>query len=164
MALMGGFARIGNNEITVLVNDAEKGSDIDPQEAQQTLEIAEDEKYTKSIKANEYKNSLYTTFQGAGTSILTLLGGFHPQTQSLWLTDIAHHHLAIAFIFLIAGHMYRTNFGIRHSLALASLGVITSLVAQHMYSLPTYAFIAQDITTQAALYTHHQYIAGFIMT
>ena len=42
MALMGGFARIGNNEITVLVNDAEKGSDIDPQEARQTLEIAED--------------------------------------------------------------------------------------------------------------------------
>ncbi|KAK4276197.1 hypothetical protein QN277_019169 [Acacia crassicarpa] len=41
MALMGGFARIGNNEITILVNDAEKSSDIDPQEAQQTLEIAE---------------------------------------------------------------------------------------------------------------------------
>ncbi|KAK6769157.1 hypothetical protein RDI58_030849 [Solanum bulbocastanum] len=136
---------------------------------------------------------------GAGTAILTLLGGFHPQTQSLWLTDIAHHHLAIAFIFLVAGHMYRTNFGIGHSmkdlldahippggrlgrghkglydtinnslhfqlgLALASLGVITSLVAQHMYSLPAYAFIAQDFTTQAALYTHHQYIAGFIMT
>ncbi|KAL3498052.1 hypothetical protein ACH5RR_040784 [Cinchona calisaya] len=41
MALMGDFSRIGNNEITTLVNDAEKGSDIDPQEAQQTLEIAE---------------------------------------------------------------------------------------------------------------------------
>nr|GMD35006.1 putative ATPase, F1 complex, delta/epsilon subunit [Ipomoea batatas] len=41
MALMEGFARIGNNEITVLVNDAEKGSDIDSLEAQQTLEIAE---------------------------------------------------------------------------------------------------------------------------
>ncbi|KAL8205640.1 hypothetical protein R6Q57_009191 [Mikania cordata] len=37
----GRFARIGNNEITVLVNDAEKSSDIDRQEAQQTLEIAE---------------------------------------------------------------------------------------------------------------------------
>ncbi|XP_057860115.2 photosystem I P700 chlorophyll a apoprotein A2-like [Cryptomeria japonica] len=120
-------------------------------------------------------------------------------TQSLWLTDITHHHLAIAFVFFIAGHMYRTNFGIGHSikdileahvppkgllgrghkglyntinnslhfqlgLALASLGVVTSLVAQHMYSLPAYAFIAQDFTTQAALYTHHQYIAGFIMT
>jgi photosystem I P700 chlorophyll a apoprotein A2 len=32
-----------------------------------------------------------------------------------------------------------------------------------MYSLPPYAFIARDYTTQAALYTHHQYIAGFIM-
>nr|YP_009708719.1 ATP synthase CF1 epsilon subunit [Taxillus vestitus]QEV86328.1 ATP synthase CF1 epsilon subunit [Taxillus vestitus] len=41
MALMGGFARIGNNEITILVNDAEKSIDIDPQEARQTLESAE---------------------------------------------------------------------------------------------------------------------------
>lgn len=82
-------------------------------------------------------------------------------------TDIAHHHLAIKFIFLITGHMYRTNFKIGHSiedlleahiplggqlgcghkglyntinnlihfqlgLALASLGVIASLVGQHM--------------------------------
>jgi photosystem I P700 chlorophyll a apoprotein A2 len=142
---------------------------------------------------------LFGTSQGVGTAILTLLGGFHPQTQSLWLTDMAHHHLTIAFVFSIASHMYRTNFGIGHSmedileahvptggrlgrghkglyntinnslhfqlgLALDSLGVITSLVAQHMYSLPAYAFIAQDFTTQVALYTHHQYIVGFIMT
>jgi photosystem I P700 chlorophyll a apoprotein A2 len=32
-----------------------------------------------------------------------------------------------------------------------------------MYSLPPYAFLAQDFTTQASLYTHHQYIAGFIL-
>ncbi|MDJ0590819.1 MAG: photosystem I core protein PsaB [Pleurocapsa sp. MO_226.B13] len=146
-------------------------------------------------------NHVFGTSEGAGTAILTFLGGFHPQTESLWLTDIAHHHLAIAVIFIIAGHMYRTNFGIGHSikeildthnppegtpgdlgaghkgmydtlnnslhfqlaLALASLGTVTSLVAQHMYSLPSYAFIAKDYTTQAALYTHHQYIAGFLM-
>ncbi|PHT97208.1 Photosystem I chlorophyll a apoprotein A1 [Capsicum chinense] len=59
---------------------------------------------------------LFGTAQGAGTVILTFLGGFHPQMQSLWLTDIAHHHLDIAFIFLVAGHMYRTNFGIGHRL------------------------------------------------
>jgi photosystem I P700 chlorophyll a apoprotein A2 len=146
---------------------------------------------------------LFGTGTGSGTAILTFLGGFHPQTESLWLTDMAHHHLAIAVIFIVAGHMYRTNFGIGHNikemldskkgllsaksegqfnlphqglydtlnnslhfqlaLALASLGVITSLVAQHMYSLPPYAFIAQDHTTTAALYTHHQYIAGFLM-
>nr|YP_010911046.1 ATP synthase CF1 epsilon subunit [Tillandsia divaricata]UFJ44274.1 ATP synthase CF1 epsilon subunit [Tillandsia purpurea]WIL87235.1 ATP synthase CF1 epsilon subunit [Tillandsia divaricata] len=41
VALMGGFARIGNNEITILGNDAEMSTDIDPQEAQQTLKIAE---------------------------------------------------------------------------------------------------------------------------
>ena len=144
-------------------------------------------------------NHVFGTSEGAGTAILTFLGGFHPQTESLWLTDIAHHHLAIAVIFIIAGHMYRTNFGIGHSikeildthkppqgglgeghrglydtlnnslhfqlaLALASLGTVTSLVAQHMYSLPSYAFIARDYTTQAALYTHHQYIAGFLVT
>ena len=146
---------------------------------------------------------IFGTSQGSGTAILTFLGGFHPQTEALWLTDIAHHHLAIGVIFVIAGHMYRTNFGIGHSireileahnppkgtpfggalgaghkglydtvnnslhfqlgLALAALGVITSLVAQHMYSLPSYAFIARDYTTQAALYTHHQYIAIFLM-
>jgi photosystem I P700 chlorophyll a apoprotein A2 len=147
---------------------------------------------------------IFGTSTGAGTAILTFLGGFHPQTESLWLTDIAHHHLAIAVLFIVAGHMYRTNFGIGHSikemlnsksglvpgsksegqfnlphqglydtinnslhfqlsLALAALGTVTSLVAQHMYSLPSYAFIAKDYTTQAALYTHHQYIAGFLM-
>jgi photosystem I P700 chlorophyll a apoprotein A2 len=47
-------------------------------------------------------------------------------------------------------------------LALASLGVATSLV-QHMYALPSYAFMAKDYVTQAALYTHHPYIAGFLM-
>jgi len=143
-------------------------------------------------------NHIFGTEEGAGTAILTFLGGFHPQTQALWLTDIAHHHLAIGVMFIFAGHMYRTNWGIGHSLkeildahrppggrlgaghkglfetitnslhfqlglALASLGVITSLVAQHMYALPSYAFIAKDYVTQAALYTHHQYIAGFLM-
>jgi photosystem I P700 chlorophyll a apoprotein A2 len=145
---------------------------------------------------------IFGTSQGSGTAILTFLGGFHPETDSLWLTDIAHHHLAIAVIFIIAGHMYRTNFGIGHSIKemlnarsffgihtegqfnlphqglydtynnslhfqlsihLAALGTVTSLVAQHMYSLPPYAFMAKDYTTQAALYTHHQYIAGFLM-
>ncbi|KAM3395017.1 hypothetical protein P3S68_004021 [Capsicum galapagoense] len=57
MALMGGFARIGNNEITILVNDTEKGSEIDPQEAQQTVEIVEanvkkDEGRRQKIEAN----------------------------------------------------------------------------------------------------------------
>jgi len=141
---------------------------------------------------------VYNTSEGAGTAILTFLGGFHPQTQSLWLSDMAHHHLAIGIIFILAGHMYRTNFGIGHSmkeildahrppggrlgaghvglfetitnslhmqlgLALACLGVTTSLVAQHTYALSPHAFLAKSFATEAALYTHHQYIAGFLM-
>jgi photosystem I P700 chlorophyll a apoprotein A2 len=46
-------------------------------------------------------------------------------------------------------------------LALASLGA-TSLTAQHMYALTPYAYV-EDFTTEAALYTHHQYIAGFLI-
>ena len=49
------------------------------------------------------QSHLFGTSEGAGTAILTFLGGFHPQTQSLWLTDMAHHHLAIAVIFILLG-------------------------------------------------------------
>ncbi|KAG8060245.1 hypothetical protein GUJ93_ZPchr0002g23128 [Zizania palustris] len=41
VVLWSGFARIVNNEIIILGNDAELGSDIDPEEAQQAHEIAE---------------------------------------------------------------------------------------------------------------------------
>jgi photosystem I P700 chlorophyll a apoprotein A2 len=145
-------------------------------------------------------NHVFGTGEGAGTAILTFLGGFHPQTQSMWLTDIAHHHLCIGVLFILAGHLYRTNWGLglqlrargttelrygfthrsselpvtlsellceslhfQLSLALAALGVASSLVAQHMYALPSYVFIAESHVTQASLYVHHQYIAGFLM-
>ena len=41
IALMGGFAEVEANEVTVLVNGAELGSRIDPSKAEQDLEIAE---------------------------------------------------------------------------------------------------------------------------
>jgi photosystem I P700 chlorophyll a apoprotein A1 len=50
------------------------------------------------------------------SDFLTFKGGLNPVTGSLWLTDEAHHHLAIAVLFIVAGHMYRTNFGIGHSI------------------------------------------------
>ena len=46
---------------------------------------------------------VYGTADGAGTAILTFLGGFHPQSQALWLSDIAHHQLAIAVVFIVCG-------------------------------------------------------------
>nr|YP_009509309.1 photosystem I P700 apoprotein A1 [Gracilaria vermiculophylla]AXI96959.1 photosystem I P700 apoprotein A1 [Gracilaria vermiculophylla]QXU75164.1 photosystem I P700 apoprotein A1 [Gracilaria vermiculophylla]WDZ67880.1 photosystem I P700 apoprotein A1 [Gracilaria vermiculophylla] len=50
------------------------------------------------------------------SDFLTFKGGLNPITGGLWLTDIAHHHLALAVLFLVAGHMYRTNWGIGHSM------------------------------------------------
>lgn len=47
---------------------------------------------------------------------LTFKGGLNPVTGGLWLSDTAHHHLALAVLFIVAGHMYRTNWGIGHSM------------------------------------------------
>jgi photosystem I P700 chlorophyll a apoprotein A2 len=48
------------------------------------------------------------TSEGAGTAILTFLGGFNPQTGAMWLTDIAHHHLALAVFLIFTGHLFET--------------------------------------------------------
>ncbi|WP_028953594.1 photosystem I core protein PsaA [Synechococcus sp. CC9616] len=136
----------------------------------------------------------------AYSDFLTFKGGLNPVTGSLWMTDIAHHHVAIAVLFIVAGHMYRTNWGIGHSikeihegqkgdpllfpapnghdglyeflttswhaqlgLNLAMLGSLSIIVAQHMYAMPPYAYIAIDYPTQIGLFTHHMWIGGFLI-
>jgi photosystem I P700 chlorophyll a apoprotein A1 len=138
----------------------------------------------------------FTLNWGAYADFLTFKGGLNPQTGSLWLTDQAHHHLAIATLFIIAGHMYRTNFGIGHSMKeileahkgpltgeghkglyeiltsswhaqlavnLALMGSLSIIVAQHMYAMPAYPYIATDYATQVSLFTHHMWIGGFLI-
>ena len=39
-------------------------------------------------------------------AILTFLGGFKSNTLSLYLTDIAHHHLGVGILFVWASHVY----------------------------------------------------------
>jgi hypothetical protein len=58
----------------------------------------------------------FTLQWGEYSDFLTFKGGLNPVTGGLWLSDTAHHHVAIAVLFLIAGHMYRTNWGIGHSM------------------------------------------------
>lgn len=58
----------------------------------------------------------FTLNWGVYSDFLTFKGGLNPVTGGLWLSDTAHHHLAIAVLFIIAGHMYRTNWGIGHSM------------------------------------------------
>ncbi|NJN29217.1 MAG: photosystem I core protein PsaA [Synechococcales cyanobacterium RM1_1_8] len=141
----------------------------------------------------------FTLNWGVYSDFLTFRGGLNPITGSMWMTDIAHHHLAIAVMFLVAGHMYRTNWGIGHSIKeildghkgdpllfggkghtglyevltnswhaqlsinLALAGSITIIVAQHMYAMPAYPYIAIDYPTQLSLFTHHMWIGGFLV-
>jgi photosystem I P700 chlorophyll a apoprotein A1 len=58
----------------------------------------------------------FTLSWGQYSDFLTFKSGLNPVTGGLWLSDTAHHHLAIACLFIIAGHMYRTNWSIGHSL------------------------------------------------
>ena len=141
----------------------------------------------------------FTLNWAAYSDFLTFKGGLNPVTGGLWLTDSAHHHLAIAVMFLVAGHMYRTNWGIGHNikqildnhkgdpllfggeghvgmfeflvsswhaqlaLNLALLGSLTIIVAQHMYAMPPYPYLATDYATQVSLFTHHMWIGGFLI-
>ena len=136
-------------------------------------------------------NHIFSTSVGAGQAILTFLGGLKSRTISLYLTDIAHHHLGVAILFVWSRHLYLglyKGFGhrIRHlffvngnsgpnmrsigkscalslSLALGASCVITSLSAQHIYSLTPYSHLSYDSISRGTLYVHHSWIASFLM-
>ncbi|QHO48657.1 Photosystem I P700 chlorophyll a apoprotein [Arachis hypogaea] len=97
---------------------------------------------------------------------LTFRGGLDPVTGGLWLTDIAHHHLAIAILFLIAGHMYRTNWGIGHGIKEileAHKGPFTGQGHKGLYEILTTSWHAQLSINLAMLgsltivVAHHMY-------
>jgi len=116
-----------------------------------------------------FKEGLMPFFTGNWakySDILTFKGGLNPTTGSLWLTDCAHHHLAIAVLFIIAGHMYRTNFGIGHSLKEileAHRGPFTGNGHKGLYEVLTTSWHAQLAINLAMLgsltiiIAHHMY-------
>jgi len=80
------------------------------------------------------------------SDFLTFQGGLNPITGGLYLTDEAHHHLAIAVLFIVAGHMYRTNFGIGHSMREileAHRGPFTGSGHKGLYEILTTSWHAQ---------------------
>eukprot|EP00929_Paragymnodinium_shiwhaense_P017167 TRINITY_DN12615_c0_g1_i3.p1 TRINITY_DN12615_c0_g1~~TRINITY_DN12615_c0_g1_i3.p1 ORF type:complete len:384 (-),score=-127.92 TRINITY_DN12615_c0_g1_i3:866-1969(-) len=117
---------------------------------------------------------------------LTFFGGLKPDTMSLYLTDIAHHHLAVGILFVLLTHLYSSlnrssldvlaastiilkrsalnkSLDLQLSLACAVAGYMASVVAQHTYSLTPYQYLSYHYVTTLALYVHHQYIASFLM-
>ncbi|MBO3463731.1 photosystem I core protein PsaA [Aetokthonos hydrillicola Thurmond2011] len=108
----------------------------------------------------------FTLNWGQYADILTFKGGLNPVTGGLWLTDISHHHLAIAVLFIIAGHQYRTNWGIGHSIKEIlenHKGPFTGEGHKGLYENLTTSWHAQLATNLAFLgsltiiIAHHQY-------
>ena len=112
-------------------------------------------------------------------SILTFFGGLKSNTISLYLEDIAHHHLGLGILFVVSTHLYlgyHKGFGhrIRDASSVARnigtpiahhpTGTITSVVAQHIYPYTGYVYLSYDYITSLALYVHHQYMASCSMT
>jgi photosystem I P700 chlorophyll a apoprotein A2 len=114
----------------------------------------------------------YAAQLGGISGILTFLGGLLPASDSLYLSDIAHHHLAVGIVAVLLGAVAN---GVHFSAgllpeslhyqlawALAALGTASSYAAQHIDALPPYAYL--DKVSHAGLYTHHQYIAGVVLS
>lgn len=108
----------------------------------------------------------FTLNWGVYSDFLTFKGGLNPVTGSLWLSDVAHHHLAIAVLFIIAGHMYRTNWGIGHSMKEileAHKGPFTGEGHKGLYEILTTSWHAQLAINLALLgsltiiVAHHMY-------
>jgi photosystem I P700 chlorophyll a apoprotein A1 len=88
----------------------------------------------------------FTLNWGEYSDFLTFKGGLNPITGSLWLSDTAHHHLALAVLFIFAGHMYRTNWGIGHSMKEileAHKGPLTGEGHKGLYEILTTSWHAQ---------------------
>jgi photosystem I P700 chlorophyll a apoprotein A1 len=108
----------------------------------------------------------FTLNWGVYSDFLTFKGGLNPVTGGLWLSDSAHHHLAIAVLFIIAGHMYRTNWGIGHSmkeLLEGHKGPFTGEGHKGLYEILTTSWHAQLAINLALLgsltiiVAHHMY-------
>jgi len=108
----------------------------------------------------------FTLNWGVYSDFLTFKGGLNPQTGGLWLSDTAHHHLALAVLFIIAGHMYRTNWGIGHSMKEileAHQGPFTGEGHKGLYEILTTSWHAQLAINLALMgslsiiVAHHMY-------
>jgi len=108
----------------------------------------------------------FTFNWGEYSDFLTFKGGLNPVTGGLWLSDTAHHHLALSVLFLVAGHMYRTNWGIGHSMKEileAHKGPFTGEGHKGLYEILTNSWHAQlainlaMVGSLSIIVAHHMY-------
>jgi photosystem I P700 chlorophyll a apoprotein A2 len=123
---------------------------------------------------------------GSGTSLLSFTSSLQPNTASIYLSDVAHHQLAIGVLCIYGAHLYASfsqsgfahrirdilsaagNIGMIGSqgksldLALAfsltGLACLTQAVASILSSYTPYPYLSMDYVTTQTLFAHHQWI------
>jgi photosystem I P700 chlorophyll a apoprotein A1 len=143
-------------------------SDISPQEIPLPHEFLVNRDLMSKLYPSFSKGILpfFTLNWNEYSDFLTFKGGLNPDTGGLWLSDTAHHHLALAVLFIVAGHMYRTNWGIGHSMKEileAHKGPFTGQGHKGLYEILTSSWHAQLAINLAMMgslsiiVAHHMY-------
>nr|YP_010338602.1 photosystem I P700 chlorophyll a apoprotein A1 [Rhodaphanes brevistipitata]UNJ18552.1 photosystem I P700 chlorophyll a apoprotein A1 [Rhodaphanes brevistipitata] len=145
---------------------------LDAGVAPQEIPLPHEFLYNRDLMAQLYPSfakglmPFFTLNWNEYADFLTFKGGLNPVTGGLWLSDTAHHHLALAVLFIVAGHMYRTNWGIGHSMKEileAHKGPFTGEGHQGLFEILTTSWHAQLAINLAMLgslsiiVAHHMY-------
>ena len=129
-------------------------------------------------------------FSDPSSPSITFHGGLDPATNSLYISDIAHHHIAVSGILFWASSLTRSisaATGIRisdlaraviplsfisnqafksiHAILAAilfGLSLLSLYTANIAYFLPTYKFLSFNPETVTILYAHHVWISIFL--
>lgn len=130
--------------------------------------------------SHDNDNHIFSSHINAGQAILTFSSSLKQDTYSLHLSDIAHHHLALAVLISISFILYTTAYktDILHTLqhvnsqftslhfqlsySASFLSVCCQLLAQHIYSLAPYPYLSYDYVSTVTHYVHHSWIASFL--
>jgi photosystem I P700 chlorophyll a apoprotein A2 len=137
-------------------------------------------------------NAVLGSELGSGSSILSFILGFRPDTSSIYLSDISHHHLSLGCLAIWSSHMYYSGFkGLGHriksidsgssglfnfyasdlvksfhlqiSLGLFTLGVLLSGVSQVLYVCPSYFYFSHNIVSASLIYVHHSWVSSLLV-
>jgi len=126
--------------------------------------------YCTSLDPDNY----ITSNKYTGQAILTFSSSLKQDTCSIYPSDIAHHHLAVAILIFAFYILYKSNpsniFVFPHFTSLHFqlsyvafvLSICCQLTAQHIYSLAPYPYLSYDYVSSAAHYCHHSFVSSFL--
>jgi len=109
------------------------------------------------------------------TSIATTGKLLNPSTGSIFLAQIAAHHLAVGVVFIILGiiRFFTSQLSIltsyidyhaQLSINLAIWASLSMITAVGLTAVPVYPYLSTDYPTVLCLFVHHTWIAGFLLT